>query len=104
MDFTLPNPMKNNLQLLAVSVVLACAPFAARAADAEKAFAKADGNSDGKVSKAEFLAMGKAKNDEAKAKAEKSFARRDKDGDGFLSKEEFTATTGGKGGKKKNKN
>ena len=96
--------MKNKFHLFAVAAALTCLPFAARAADAEKAFAKADANGDGKVSKEEFVAMGKAKNDEAKAKAEKSFDRKDKNHDGFLSKEEFTATSGGKGGKKKNKN
>ena len=61
-------------------------------ADPAAAFAKMDANSDGSVSKEEFLAKAKDK-----AKSEASFAKRDKDGDGKLSKEEFTAA----GGKKK---
>jgi hypothetical protein len=61
-------------------------------ADPAAVFAKKDKNSDGKLSKEEFL-------DKAKdaAKAEAQFAAKDKDKDGSLSKEEFTAA----GGKKK---
>lgn len=58
-------------------------------ADPAKAFAKLDANSDGSLSKEEFLASPQAKKDAAKA--EKAFGAKDKDGDGKLSKEEFTA-------------
>ncbi|HYF37820.1 MAG TPA: EF-hand domain-containing protein [Prosthecobacter sp.] len=54
--------------------------------DPAQAFAKKDANSDGKLSKEEFM---KGQKDEAKA--EKSFGARDKDGDGSISKEEFMA-------------
>ncbi|MES2594825.1 MAG: EF-hand domain-containing protein [Verrucomicrobiota bacterium] len=57
--------------------------------DPEKAFAKIDANSDGSVSKEEYLASPQAKKDSAKAEA--SFAKKDKDSDGKLTKEEFTA-------------
>lgn len=57
--------------------------------DPAKAFAKLDTNSDGSVSKEEFLASPQAKKDAAKAEA--SFAKKDKDSDGKLTKEEFTA-------------
>lgn len=57
--------------------------------DPAKAFAKLDANSDGSISKEEFLASPGAKKDAAKA--EESFAKKDKDKDGKLSKEEFTA-------------
>lgn len=57
--------------------------------DPEKAFAKIDANSDGSISKEEYLATPQAKKDAAKA--EESFGKRDKDKDGKLSKEEFTA-------------
>ena len=57
--------------------------------DPAKAFAKMDANSDGSVSKEEYMATPQAKKDAAKA--EKSFAGRDKDKDGKISKEEFTA-------------
>jgi Ca2+-binding EF-hand superfamily protein len=57
--------------------------------DPEKAFAKLDANSDGSVSKEEFMASPQAKKDAAKA--EESFGKRDKDKDGKISKEEFTA-------------
>jgi Ca2+-binding EF-hand superfamily protein len=60
--------------------------------DPAAAFAKKDANSDGKVSKEEFL-----KGAKDAAKAEAAFAAKDKDKDGSLSKEEFTAA----GGKKK---
>lgn len=61
--------------------------------DLEAIFTKKDKDSNGKLSKEEFL-------DKAKdaAKAEKQFAAKDKDKDGSLSKEEFTAP-----GKKKDK-
>jgi hypothetical protein len=82
--------------------ILAVASFSFAADEAKKAdkpkpdpaavFAKKDKNSDGKLSKEEFL-------DKAKdaAKAEAQFAAKDKDKDGSVSKEEFTAP----GGKKK---
>jgi Ca2+-binding EF-hand superfamily protein len=57
--------------------------------DPAKAFAKMDANSDGSISKEEYMATPQAKKDAAKA--EKSFAGRDKDKDGKISKEEFTA-------------
>ena len=62
-------------------------------ADPAAQFAKADANSDGKVSKEEFL---KGAKDAAKKEAQ--FAAKDKDKDGSLTKEEFAA-----GGKKKDK-
>ena len=61
-------------------------------ADPAAMFAKKDANSDGKVSKEEFL-----KGQKDATKAEEAFAKKDKDKDGSLSKEEFTAA----GGKKK---
>lgn len=64
-------------------------PKAKAKMDPAKAFAKLDANSDGSVSKEEFLASPGAKKDAAKA--EKGFASKDKDKDGKLSKEEFTA-------------
>jgi Ca2+-binding EF-hand superfamily protein len=64
--------------------------------DPAKAFAKMDANSDGSVSKEEFMATPQAKKDAAKA--EKGFAGKDKDGDGKITTEEFTAP-----GKKKKK-
>jgi Ca2+-binding EF-hand superfamily protein len=57
--------------------------------DPAKAFAKLDTNSDGSISKEEYLASPQAKKDTAKA--EESFGKRDKDKDGKISKEEFTA-------------
>lgn len=57
--------------------------------DPAKAFAKMDANSDGSVSKEEYMATPQAKKDAAKA--EESFGKRDKDKDGKISKEEFTA-------------
>ena len=62
--------------------------------DMAAVFAKKDANSDGKVSKEEFL-----KGSKDAAKSEKQFAAKDKDKDGNLTKEEFTAV----GGKKKDK-
>ena len=58
----------------------------------EEMFKKKDSNSDGSVSKEEFLAGAKDA-----AKAEEAFKHKDKDSDGKLSKEEFSAH----GGKKK---
>ncbi len=77
--------------------VLALASFTLNAAeegakkkmDPEKAFAKMDANSDGSISKEEFMASPQAKKDAAKA--EKGFGMKDKDSDGKISKEEFTA-------------
>jgi hypothetical protein len=63
----------------------------------EEIFKKLDANSDGSVSKEEYLASPRAK--ENAERAEKSFTTRDKDKDGKLSKEEFTARPeGGRGG------
>lgn len=61
----------------------------AKKGDPAKAFAKLDANSDGSLSKEEFLASPQAKKDTEKA--EKAFGAKDKDKDGKLSKEEFTA-------------
>ena len=60
--------------------------------DPEAMFKKKDANSDGKVSKEEYL-----KGSKDAAKSETQFAAKDKDKDGNLTMEEFTA----KGGKKK---
>ena len=60
--------------------------------DPEAYFKKKDANSDGKVSKEEFL-----KGAKDAAKSETQFAARDKDKDGNLTLEEFKAG----GGKKK---
>lgn len=83
--------------IITILSVLALASFSLNAAeggakkkaDPAKAFAKLDANSDGSISKEEFLASPQAKKDAAKA--EKNFANKDKDKDGKLSKEEFTA-------------
>lgn len=64
----------------------------------EAVFKKLDANADGAVSKDEFLAGPRAKQDPAKAG--EHFSRIDKDSDGKLSKEEFTAMAKDKGGKK----
>jgi Ca2+-binding EF-hand superfamily protein len=82
---------------LALAAVL-CSP--AQGADEKKPdaaaqFKKLDANSDGKLSKEEFV--GKRKADKAD-KAGKTFAKKDKNKDGSLSLEEFSA-----GMKKKDK-
>ena len=65
---------------------------AKKKADPEAMFKKKDANSDGKVSKEEFL-----KGAKDAAKSETQFAAKDKDKDGNLTLEEFKAA----GGKKK---
>ena len=62
--------------------------------DPAAAFAKMDKDSDGKLSKDEFMASPGAKKDAAKAG--ESFTKRDKNNDGFLSKEEFAPAKKGK--------
>lgn len=64
---------------------------AKKAVDMDAMFKKKDANSDGKVSKEEFL-----KGQKDAAKAETQFGKKDKDSDGNLTLEEFKA-----GGKKK---
>jgi Ca2+-binding EF-hand superfamily protein len=83
--------MKNIITLLSVLAIAATV----NAADAPKkgkgdpaaAFAKMDKDSDGKISKDEFMATPGAKKDAAKAG--ETFTKRDKNSDGFLSKEEM---------------
>jgi hypothetical protein len=58
----------------------------------EEIFKRLDANSDGSVSKDEYLAGPRAKQDPAKAG--ENFTRLDKDKDGKLTKEEFTAGMG----------
>lgn len=90
--------MKSIITLVAV-LSIASIGFAADAAkkegkakaDPEAIFKKKDANSDGKVSKEEFL-----KGSKDAAKSETQFAAKDKDKDGNLTLEEFKAT-----GKKK---
>ncbi|HEY1107860.1 MAG TPA: EF-hand domain-containing protein [Opitutaceae bacterium] len=101
--------MKLTKNILTVALVSALAlPLASFAAEGKKgggkggdAFAKADTNSDGAISEAEFIAAaaGKGKEDALK----KRFATMDKNSDGKLSKEEFAAGRQG-GGKKKKEN
>lgn len=79
---------------MAALLSVASGLVAASADRAERAFAKADKNGDGKISKEEFAAIGSGKTD--KSKADKVFARRDKNGDGSLSKEEFAAASADK--------
>ncbi|RBP43691.1 EF hand domain-containing protein [Roseimicrobium gellanilyticum] len=55
----------------------------------EEFFKKLDTNSDGAISKEEYLASPRAK--ENAERAEKGFAAKDKDKDGKLTKEEFLA-------------
>ena len=61
--------------------------------DPEAVFKKKDANSDGKLSKEEFL---KGDKEENKAKMEAGFTAKDKDKDGNLTLEEFKAATGKK--------
>jgi hypothetical protein len=61
----------------------------------EEIFKRLDANSDGSVSKDEYLAGPRAKQDPAKAG--ENFARLDKDKDSKLTKEEFAAGMAGKG-------
>ena len=56
-------------------------------ADPEAMFKKKDANSDGKVSKEEYL-----KGSKDAAKSETQFTKKDKDSDGNLTLEEFKAT------------
>lgn len=100
--------MKTILTLCALAI---CGAFTLRAADAEKPkkagegkrnpeemFKRLDKNSDGFLSKEEFLAGPMAQKN--KENAEKRFAAQDKDKDGKLSKEEFAARPeGGRPGK-----
>jgi Ca2+-binding EF-hand superfamily protein len=94
-----------------ISLVTACAVIlfthsALQAEDSqeakkESAFQRYDKNSDGSVSKEEFMSSKGAEKDPERA--EKKFASMDKDGNGSLSKEEFTKAPGGEkkaGGKK----
>ena len=92
--------MKSIITLVAV-LSIASISFAADAAkkeggakkaDPEAIFKKKDANSDGKVSKEEYL-----KGAKDAAKSETQFAAKDKDKDGNLTLEEFKAA----GGKKK---
>jgi hypothetical protein len=62
----------------------------------EEIFKRLDANSDGSVSKDEYLAGPRAKQDPAKGA--ENFARLDKDKDSKLTKEEFTAGMGKRGG------
>jgi hypothetical protein len=59
----------------------------------EEMFKKADTNGDGSISKEEFLATPRAK--ENAERAEKMFTAKDKDKDGKLTKEEFAARPDG---------
>jgi Ca2+-binding EF-hand superfamily protein len=105
------NPARILIALLVTALALPGAAFAAKADrkgnsenndKAAGAFAKADTNSDGSVTEAEFVAARSKKGDDSAAK--KAFGRLDKNSDGKLSKEEFSAAASGKGGQKKKKN
>lgn len=63
--------------------------------DPAEMFKKLDANSDGSISKDEFLAGPRAKQDPAKAG--ERFTMLDKDKDGKISKDEFAAMAKGKG-------
>lgn len=62
-------------------------------AKSESAFQRNDKDSDGSISKEEFMSSKAAEKDPERA--EKKFASMDKDGNGSLSKEEFSKTSGG---------
>ena len=85
--------MKSIITLLSVLAITASVHAAddakgkGKGADPEKVFAKLDSNSDGKISKEEFMAGPAAKKDAAKA--EESFGKKDKNKDGSLTKEEM---------------
>jgi len=102
-----PKPNQLNISMKAITTilsVLALASFTLNAAEGdapkkpkmspEDAFKKLDKDSNGAVSKEEFLASPQAKKDAAKA--EKMFTAKDKDANGSLSLDEYKA-----GGKKK---
>jgi hypothetical protein len=65
----------------------------------EEFFKKLDTNADGSLSKDEYLANPRAKQDPAKGA--ENFTKMDKDSDGKLTKEEFAAMAKGKGDKGK---
>ena len=65
----------------------------------EEFFKRLDTNADGSVSKDEYLASPRAKQDPAKGA--ENFGKMDKDSDGKLTKEEFAAMAKGKGDRKK---
>jgi hypothetical protein len=101
--------MKLTLTLCALAI---CSAFILRAADepkkpggpggkpkmtGEEIFKKLDTNGDGSISKDEFMAGPRAKEDPAKA--EERFKMLDKNSDGKITLEEFKAAAPGKGGK-----
>jgi hypothetical protein len=63
----------------------------------EEFFKKLDANGDGSLSKDEYLASPRAKQDPAKGA--ENFGKMDKDGDGKLTKEEFAAAAKAREGK-----